>query len=88
MPGRLQGKTAVVTGAASGLGRAISLAFAKEGATVICADVQEKEGRDVTERILKETDNVAIFTKTDVSIALDIEKLVSLTVSKCGRLDM
>ena len=82
----LKGKVALVTGGSSGIGRASALAFAREGAKVVVADVQVKGGEE-TARMIKDTGREAIFVKADVSKALDVEKLISTAVRTYNRLD-
>jgi NAD(P)-dependent dehydrogenase (short-subunit alcohol dehydrogenase family) len=79
MAGSLEGKVALVTGGSSGIGRASALAFAREGAKVVVADVQVKGGEE-TVRMIKDTGREAIFVKADVSKASDVEKLISTAV--------
>lgn len=86
MAGQLEGKVALVTGGSSGIGRATALAFAREGAKVVVADVQVEGGKD-TERMIKEADGEAIFVKTDVSNAAEVERLINKAVKTYGRLD-
>jgi len=69
---RFEGKTAVITGGSSGIGRVTALAFAKEGAKVAIADVAVKAGEDTVRRI-KRAGGEAIFIKTDVSQAREVE---------------
>lgn len=75
----LEGKVALVTGGSSGIGRASALAFAREGAKVVVADVQVKGGEE-TVRMIKDTGREAIFVKADVSKASDVENLISTAV--------
>ncbi len=82
----LEGKVALVTGGGSGIGRASALAFAREGAKVVVADVQVKGGEE-TVRVIKDTGHEAIFVKADVSKASDVENLISTTVRTYSRLD-
>lgn len=93
--GRLQGKVSVVTGSSSGLGRAISLAFAKEGALMVCADLRPharaevpEEAATATHDLINQNDGRAIFVKTDVGISIDVENLIKKAVETYGRLDM
>ncbi|MCX5999732.1 MAG: SDR family oxidoreductase [Chloroflexi bacterium] len=82
---RLQGKVALVTGAASGIGRGTALIFAREGAKVVVADVLTQEGEE-TVRLIKEAGGEAILVKCDVSKRLEVEALISETVATYGAL--
>lgn len=84
--GRLEGKVAVVTGGASGIGRASALLFAQEGAKVVVADVDPR-GRDVVAEITS-AGGTALFVRTDVSQPEDVEALVRSTVETYGKLDI
>jgi NAD(P)-dependent dehydrogenase (short-subunit alcohol dehydrogenase family) len=86
MPGRLNGKVAIVTGAGSGIGRASASTFAREGASVACADVQV-DGGEETARLIEAAGGKALFLRTDVSRAAEVEALVRRTVETFGRLD-
>ena len=68
MPGRVEGKVALVTGGASGIGRATALTFAREGAKLVIADMNE-EGGQQTVHMITENGGEAIFVQTDVSQA-------------------
>ncbi|MFN6526143.1 SDR family oxidoreductase [Nostoc sp. ChiSLP03a] len=86
MTGQLYGKVALVTGASSGIGRATAIAFASAGAKVVVASRRLVESEE-TVRLIKEIGGEAIFVKTDVSNAAEVEALVDKTVKTYGRLD-
>src|SRR5271170_3827302 len=85
--GRLDNKVAVITGAASGIGRATAIKFAGEGAAVVIADLNE-EGGESAVRDCKENGGRAVFQKTDVTSEGDIKKAIDRAVSEFGRLDI
>jgi NAD(P)-dependent dehydrogenase (short-subunit alcohol dehydrogenase family) len=86
MAGILNGKIALITGAGSGIGRATSKIFVREGAKLILADVVEEGGQE-TLGMLKQDGADAIFVKTDVSSWADVEAMVAKGVEEYGRLD-
>jgi NAD(P)-dependent dehydrogenase (short-subunit alcohol dehydrogenase family) len=86
MPGTLDGKVALVTGGASGIGRATALAFAREGAKLVIADMNE-EGGQQTVHTITENGGDATFVRVDVSNATAVEAMISKTVETYGRLD-
>ncbi len=86
MAGILQGKVAIVTGAGMGLGQAAAIAFAREGAKVVVADIDVKNGQKTVEMI-KKVGGEAVFIRTDVSKEADVEEMVAKTVATFGRLD-
>jgi NAD(P)-dependent dehydrogenase (short-subunit alcohol dehydrogenase family) len=85
--GKLDGKVALITGAASGIGRATALLFAKEGAKVAVADWAPEGGRE-TVKMIKEAGGEAIFVEADVSQAADAERMVKTTMDRYGRIDI
>ena len=87
---RLEGRTAIVTGAASGIGRAIALLFAQEGARVVVADIIDapKEGGESTEKIIADAGGEAIWMHCDISNWDDIDAMVTRTVADWGGLDI
>ena len=87
---RLANKTVVVTGGASGIGRAISILFAEEGANVVIGDVTEevKEGGEPTRAVIESAGGSVRFVTTDVSKWADIDALVGTAVDTFGSLDV
>jgi NAD(P)-dependent dehydrogenase (short-subunit alcohol dehydrogenase family) len=92
---RLQGKVCIVTGSSSGLGRAISLGYAREGATLVCVDLQPKARLAVgteqeinTDELIRQNNGRAIFLKADMSKAEDVEVMVHKAVAEYGRIDV
>jgi NAD(P)-dependent dehydrogenase (short-subunit alcohol dehydrogenase family) len=86
MPGQLGGKVALVTGGASGIGRATALTFAREGAKLIIADMHEDGGQQ-TVHMITEQGGAATFVQVDVTQATAVEALISEAVTTYGRLD-
>ena len=86
MANNLDGKVALVTGGSSGIGRATTLAFAREGAKVVVADIDVESGNE-TVRMVRETGGEATFVKADVSKAAEVKALITQTVQGYGRLD-
>ena len=82
---RLKDKIALITGAASGIGRESALLFAKEGAAVACVDVTEKENAE-TVRMIESAGGRAIACQADISNAADCEAMVAAAVSAFGGL--
>jgi NAD(P)-dependent dehydrogenase (short-subunit alcohol dehydrogenase family) len=85
--GRLDGKAALITGAASGIGEATAELFAREGARVMIADLQDELGRQVVERI-RAAGGTAEYTHSDVSVGEDVGGMVRATVDAFGSLDV
>ena len=86
MPGLLDGKSTLVTGGASGIGRATALAFAREGARVLVADRQEI-GAQESVGLINKAGGQGISMKVDVTGEEDVAAMVALAVTSFGRLD-
>jgi NAD(P)-dependent dehydrogenase (short-subunit alcohol dehydrogenase family) len=86
MPGRLEGKVALITGGGSGIGRATVLRFLDEGARVVVADFNEATGKETLELAGRHRDR-ARFVRADVAREADVEAAVGLATSAFGRLD-
>lgn len=84
---RLENKTALITGASSGIGRETALLFAREGARLIIADINETGGRETTDMV-NAAGGRAFFIQTDVSKPADNEAMVALAEEKFGKLDI
>lgn len=84
--GLVQGKTALVTGAAAGIGRATALKFASEGARVVVSDI-DQEGGEETVRLITASGGEAKFVRADVSKEADVEALLADVNATFGRLD-
>ena len=84
---RLEGKVALITGGARGMGAAEARIFAREGAKVIIADILEDDGRQ-TEALINETGGDAVFVRLDVARREDWDAAISLAVARFGKLDI
>ncbi len=84
---RFDGEVAIVTGGASGIGRASASLFANEGARVVIADVDEDKARQVAESIAK-TGGEVVVERVDLSSLSDLEALVERTAERFGRIDI
>lgn len=85
--GKLEGKVAVVTGSASGMGRTSAMLFAKEGAAVVVADLNSQGGELVISEIAA-AGGRAVFQRTDVTSEADIKAMIDRAVKEYGRLDI
>ena len=85
--GRLQGKVALITGGAGGIGRETAVLFAKEGAHVVVTDVNDAGGQE-TLALMKEHTDQAIYLNADVSKAEDCKRMVELAEESFGGLDI
>ncbi len=85
---RLKDRVAIVTGGASGIGRAIARRFAEEGARVIVADftTEPREGGEPTHDLIAAAGGTALFRQTDVSKWDEVDALVGATVARFGRI--
>jgi 3-oxoacyl-[acyl-carrier protein] reductase len=85
--GRLKGKVAIVTGANSGIGRATSRLFAREGAKVVCCDIQETIEPRI-DKLIEQDGGAAVFAKIDVTQQEDCERMVATALEKFGDVDI
>lgn len=83
----LEGKTAVITGAASGIGARTARVMADRGASVVLADVTVDAGEDVA-REVREGGGIAVFTETDVTQSDEVEAMMETAVDEFGSLDV
>lgn len=83
----LNGKVAIITGGASGMGRAAALLFAQAGANVVVADLNDAGGEEVA-ALASESGNESVHQHADVSVEADVEALVSRATDTFGRLDI
>jgi NAD(P)-dependent dehydrogenase (short-subunit alcohol dehydrogenase family) len=81
--GRLEGKVAVITGAASGMGKAMARLFVREGAKVVCAD---RSGAQ--DKVAASLGDAAVAVQVDVSVAAEVERMVATAEEKFGKLDV
>lgn len=94
MPGRLEGKVALVTGAGSGIGYETAVLFAKEGAKIVMADINAEAGSKALNRLLElvgpviKATNPAIFVRVDVSKEEDVKNAVAMAESSFGKLNV
>ena len=84
---KLQDKVAVITGAASGMGREIALIYAKEGASVVVSDLN-LEGAEATVQEIKNNGGNAVALKTNVALEDDIQQLIDKTIDTFGKVDI
>lgn len=83
----LAGKVAIITGAATGIGQTGARLFAQEGAKVVIADINDKDGEG-TAKGIREQGNEATFVHADVVLVSDLENMVKTTIEAYGRLDV
>ncbi len=85
--GRLENKVAIISGGALGIGEADCILFAREGAKVVIADINEAAGRDLEKRI-KQEGNEAIFMRLDVSQEADWQRVMADTIALYGKVNI
>ncbi len=85
--GQLEGRSAVVTGAGSGVGRASALRFAEEGARVVCADISAERVEETVD-LIEKAGGKAVAVRTDVSDEADVVAMIGTAVETYGRLDI
>ena len=84
----LKGKNVIITGGASNIGRAITLAFAREGSNIVIADLDEKQAAKVADKAKKTGAGKAIVVKTDVTDMAAVEAMVSKANAELGSIDI
>jgi 3-oxoacyl-[acyl-carrier protein] reductase len=84
---KLKGKVALVTGAGSGMGQAIAILFAQEGAKVSVVDIDAARGQKTVD-LIKQNDGQGQFIKADVATSSDAERMIQTTVAAYSRLDI
>ena len=86
--GRLLGRVALITGGDSGIGRAVALAFAREGADVVISYLNEDPDAEETARVVRDAGRQAVVVPGDISEEAHCRSLVERTVSELGKLDI
>ena len=84
---KLENKVAIITGAASGIGKATAELFAREGAKVVVADINVEAGKKVVQKI-KVAGGEATFVQVDVSRAADVKRMVEMAMNSYGKIDI
>lgn len=84
---RLDGKVAIITGSASGMGKAGALLFAREGAKLVVVDIDDKNGKEVVKAI-KNGGGEAIFLHVDVGVEAELKRMVEETIKAFGKVDV
>src|SRR5919109_4443900 len=85
--GRLRGKIAIITGANSGIGRATARLFGREGAKILCCDIQETIAPRIDD-LIKREGGEAVFANIDVSKQLDCDRMIATALETFGDLDI
>ena len=86
--GRLAGKKSIITGADSGIGRAVALAFAREGADILVSYYNEDDDARETKRLVEEAGRKCVLLPGDIKSAAHCRKIVEVAVSQLGGLDI
>ncbi|MCQ1953513.1 MULTISPECIES: SDR family oxidoreductase [Arthrobacter] len=86
--GKLQGKAAVITGGDSGIGRAVAIAYAREGADVLISYLSEDEDAQDTARLVEEAGRRAVLVRGDLDTAEQCRKVISTAVEEFGKVDI
>ena len=86
--GRLKGRVAIITGANSGIGRATARLFAREGARVVCCDIQETISPRIDQLIKEKEGGQAVFATIDVTKPEDCERMVKTALDTFGDVDI
>ncbi|MFC1942590.1 SDR family oxidoreductase [Chloroflexota bacterium] len=84
---RLIDRVAIITGASSGMGRATAYLFTREGAKVVVADINDKDGKE-TVATIKSQGGEAIFVHVDVSVSSEVQNLINETIKAYGKIDI
>ncbi len=84
---RLEGKNALITGAGAGIGKAVAMRFAQEGARIVVSDIQDEAGERVADSI-RTAGGIAHFVHADVSREADVKRLVAAAAEKLGGLNI
>ncbi|WP_454855847.1 SDR family oxidoreductase [Rhizobium binxianense] len=86
--GRLQGKRAIITGGDSGIGRAVAIAYAREGADLLIAYLDEDEDADETKRLVEQAGRKAVLVSGDIQSAAHCRAIVEMAVNELGGIDI